>query len=246
MAVSDWKLERLLLGDLSPEEKRAVLRELDLEEGGRERLEAMRSSTGAILERYPPRVMGLSFRSEAEQPERAPRRSRGWVLAPVLMVAAALLVAVPVWMSTPTDDGYVGVKGSPRLVATLRQDEGSTLLTNGDVVGEGDVVQLSYVAMGARHGVILSVDGAGVTTLHFPLPGRTTRLNIEGTTHLDAAYRLDAAPDFERFFLVTSDAPLDVEAVLESARRLVERGGADAADLPDIGSQSSLLVRKSP
>jgi hypothetical protein len=45
-------------------------------------------------------------------------------------------------------------------------------------------------------------------------------LRPEGETRLDYAYRLDDAPGFERFFLVTSERALPIAAVLEAGRRL--------------------------
>lgn len=243
MTVPDWMLERLLLDDLSPDERARALAELEAEDGGLERLEALRRSDEAILARYPVRTMGARIRGGLQR-ERRPTRP---VWVPLLVAALLTLVAVPLLVGRgPTDElAYVGVKGEPRLHALLRRAEGPVRLTDGGVVRSGDVVQLAYVAMGAPHGVIVSVDGAGVTTLHFPKDG-STALSVDGTTPLETAYRLDDAPDFERFLFVTSGDPLDVDAVLEAARALAGSDGAMHQPLALPQHQTSLLLRKSP
>lgn len=245
MTVPDWMLERLLLDDLPAEERARALRELEAEEGGLERLEALRRSNASILARYPVRTMGARIRGELEV-SRRPQPLVRW--APVLLAAVALLVAVPSLLSggPPHDTAYVGVKGTPRLHAVLQTERGAARVDDGATVHAGDVVQLAYVAMGARHGVILSIDGSGVTTLHFPKDHRSTQLAVEGTTPLETAYRLDDAPAFERFLLVTSDTPLDVDAVLAAGRALAERTDAAQAPLEVPHEQTSLLLEKTP
>jgi len=237
MTVPDWMLERLVLKDLSPEETADVMRQLEEEEGGLERLAALEASTEAILELYPPRVVALTIEQELQEP----RRRLPWLVAmvPALLAAVVLVFAVN---TGPTEE-YIGSKGEPRLMITQRVDGGVLPLEPGEEVGEGDVVQLSYAAMGARHGVIVSIDGAGVATLHFPIDGDTA-LDVDGVTNLSVGYRLDDAPAHERFFLVTSDDPIDVEEVLERARSLARRPDAAEAELNTDLQQTSVLLRK--
>lgn len=247
MPVADWMLERLVLDDLTAEERERVMHALSLEDGGMERLEAMRASDVAILKRYPPRVIGMGLRSQLETETRRRRWQVGLVLLPVLAAVVGVMVmgALDVGPTQPTDP-YIGIKGEPRLSATRRLAGGNEVLTPGHEVTSGDVVQLSYVAMGAKHGVIVSVDGAGVATLHSPLPGRGTALEQDGTTHLSTAYRLDDAPVFERFFLLTSDVPIDVEEVMEAARAFANTDQADTLAFPMDLQVSSLMLRKTP
>ena len=121
----------------------------------------------------------------------------------------------------------------------------------------GDLLQLGYVAAGQAHGVILSVDGRGAVTQHFPAPGSTaTALAPHGQQALPQAYELDDAPDFERFFFVTSRAPLDPAPLLAAARRLAQPpSSARASRLaldpaldrdPAVGQVSFLLTKAKP
>jgi hypothetical protein len=240
-------LERLVLDDLTVEEKNRVLHALSLEEGGLARLDAMRASDEAILKRYPPRVMGLSLRSQLESPS-APRWMPRllWIGVPLVAAMVGMLVVGPLTMPVQTIDPYVGVKGEPRLSATRRLDTGNEVLAPEDLVTAGDVLQLSYVAMGAAHGVVVSVDGAGVATLHWPGRGESTALQADGTTHLPQAYRLDDAPEFERFFFVTSERPIAVPEVMSAATALADGPDAATRGLSIEHAQSSLLLRKTP
>ena len=111
----------------------------------------------------------------------------------------------------------------------------------------GDLLQLAYVSAGDTHGIILSIDGRGVVSLHFPeARNASTRLEINREIFLPNAIELDDAPDYERFFLITSPGPLDVSSVLESAGDLAAGGNSmdGPLDLPEEVNQISFLVRK--
>jgi hypothetical protein len=111
----------------------------------------------------------------------------------------------------------------------------------------GDVIQVGWQAGDATHGVIVSIDGSGAVTLHFPdAAGDSTLLPTgAGEQHAPDAFRLDEAPAYERFFFVTADEPIDAAAVVAAAEQLA-RGDARVGALPLQVSlhQSSQLVRK--
>jgi hypothetical protein len=66
--------------------------------------------------------------------------------------------------------------------------------------------------------------------MHYPyVPGADTRLAAGKQTFLEEAYTLDDAPDYELFFLVIGDRPLDTSEILDSARQLA-RNPATALD----------------
>lgn len=74
---------------------------------------------------------------------------------------------------------------------------------------------MSYVAAGRAHGVIVSIDGRGQVTLHFPADaGAPTALESGRAVPLSHSYELDDAPLFERFMFVTAEAPDDLLAKL--------------------------------
>lgn len=122
-------------------------------------------------------------------------------------------------------------------------------LPPGATVHRDDIVQVSYVAAGNHHGVVVSVDGAGVTSLHHPgSPSDPTRLEPRGEHPLPDAFQFDGAPHFERFYFVTSARdPIDVDAVIAAARDSCSPwNGVCAAqlELPSGLHQWSIALRK--
>jgi hypothetical protein len=107
---------------------------------------------------------------------------------------------------------------------------------------------MRYVAMGARYGVVFSIDGRGVVTPHLPVLGaEAAPLGARGEVALPESYELDDAPLFERFFLVTGDAPFAAEAALAAGRELAKRHAAARTEplrLPPGLSQASFLIVK--
>ncbi|MCA9707597.1 MAG: hypothetical protein KDK70_17220 [Myxococcales bacterium] len=149
-------------------------------------------------------------------------------------------------------DDPVRIKGlAPRLHVHRRRPGGIEELHDGALAHEGDLVQMSYMAAGNRYGVVVSLDGSGVVTLHYPeRPEASATLVAHGEHALDHAYELDDAQPFERFVFVTSgDESLDPAIVLDAARRLAERGEAarhSPLPLPERWRQSSITLHKRP
>jgi hypothetical protein len=103
--------------------------------------------------------------------------------------------------------------------------------------------------VGQRCALAFSIDGRGVLTRHHPAAGRDARLKPQasGEAYFGAAYELDDAPEFERFWLVLSPCPLSEEPVLAAARRLsrdVAQAREAALVLPPGYEQSEILLRK--
>ena len=153
----------------------------------------------------------------------------------------------PAWSpSNPTESGN-RIKGD-RLVLFRKTPEGTELLSDGVRASAGDQIRIGYRAAGLSYGLILSIDGRGVVTRHFPRQEeRATLLAPEGLVLLDHAYELDDAPGWERFYLVTGPKAFEIAPVLEAARRLAAAPGdgpPGALTLPADLDQSSLTLMK--
>jgi len=101
-------------------------------------------------------------------------------------------------------------------------------LTNQANVKEGNTVQLAYQVSGGasaeKYGVIFSIDGRSSVTMHFPYaPWQSTLLVSGKPVPLDEAYTLDDAPNYEIFFFVTGEKPLDVGKIMDTAKQLAQR-----------------------
>ena len=147
------------------------------------------------------------------------------------MVAAAivLLLIAPQLLHLPSENPSTTtlpktsterIKGlKPSLALFIKTKDGSGILADGDTVHAGDLIRVGYRAVGRPYGMILSIDGNRMVTLHLPhAGGHAASLKSEQTVLLNEAYELDNAPRFERFFLITSYKPFQVEQVLETAR----------------------------
>jgi hypothetical protein len=266
--VSNLEVEQLALGEL--DEARAALVREKLERAGDDRLEKIEASNREILQDYPPEQMAARIRRRAEvaaeesEPASTPWR---WIWIPT---AAAVAAAALVLVLSPGGDGapvlqpsldggiaqldrppieHTRLKGDARLTVVRQDGGGAEPLRTDDEVSAGDLLQISYVSAGAAHGTIVSIDGAGAVTLHYP-SGATgsTELSDRGPTALDHSYELDDAPGFERFFLVTSDEPIDVGAVMDAAQRAADAEDPRTIELEVEPKQlvRSLVLRKAP
>lgn len=258
--LPDWLVERVALDEAPPASReridRADPRELA------ERVAALQAENAAELAAYPaaPAVAQIEARVRVAKQRRRQQRRLAWLAATSTAVAAAAVMLVVTRHGTTTQQVAVGeepdegpedtrVKGPPRLVAFRQSGDHAEQLTQDALVHAGDLIQLRYKPVTARYGVIASLDGAGVVTLHFPsredAPAAATAL-VPTPTSLPTAYALDDAPSFERFFFITADHPLDVAQTLASVRALAGHPDAASAslELPSGMKQWSLRLRK--
>jgi hypothetical protein len=264
MSLPDWLVERAALDEVPPASRDRIAAASPGELAGR--VAALRDNTAAELEHHPPgpAVAEIESQVAAERRRRRAeqrRRRMGWLglatSAAAVLVVARLgagrgVVEPPTGEPPPravSPDEDTRVKGPPRLLAFRRVGQQIEQLKQNAVVRAGDVIQLRYKPAGQSYGVIASVDGAGVVTLHYPLredaPPQATAMAADATM-LPNAYALDDAPGFERFFFVTASGPLDVRATLSAVRSLARRDDSATASLalPDGLQQWSLLLRK--
>ncbi len=248
----EWLVERLHQGDLPPAEAAAVRARLS-EEGGLSRLDALARDDDRFAEAHPAAPAVAEIRRRAAGRAVARERPRRILLFAVPLAAAAVAVVA---LRLPGrairgGDEDVRLKGSSPHLAVHRQGTGADpeALARGARVRAGDVLQLSVVSAGRPYGVVVSVDGRGIVTRHGPGDGAlAARLPAQGAVPLDHSYRLDDAPAFERFFLVTGGSPFAVEPVLDAIRRLAADGVARtrAPALPPGLAWSDFVLEKGP
>lgn len=135
-------------------------------------------------------------------------------------------------------------KGSTAIDCELSiylKGENEVPLSDQDMLSEGNTVQLAYMApAGEQYGVIFSIDGRSVVTMHFPYRKGQSSLLVSGRrSFLSEAYTLDDAPDYEIFVMVVSDKPLDVDAVLRKAQNI-----ADTSVYENCEVQRIMILKK--
>ncbi len=260
---SRWMLERLALGELDAATAADVRRRLtDAGVDVDVALAELAASNAELLAAHPPGRMVPAIRTRAARAGRTataePRRAR-WLAVPVALAGALALV---LWarpgLHGPASGGEplepTTLKGSPaagtRLLVYRHESNGDRALPDGARAAEGDLVQLAYRERHGGFGLLLSIDGAGAVTLHWPDRAGESAAPLEtaAEARLPSAYQLDAAPGFERFFLITSPRPFPIAPVVAAARALAARpGDARVAPLalPPSYAQTSIALDKS-
>lgn len=249
--LSSYRLERFALGELDADEQNEIENALRASNRSPEQVKAeIEASNAEILAQYPPQMMAARVQAELQKtPRKAPAKPRYFAAAlTATTLTAALVAALVLPTNMPSDDQPetnapktpqvfapepgIRYKGTGPALQIWRQTEtGPERLENNAAVSTGDRLQVRFQAAGAPHGVIVSIDGRQQTTLHFPdFEGGDTSL-APGASTLNHSYQLDDAPDFERFFFITSAAPLDSSAILDALEELARQSNADTAPL---------------
>lgn len=225
---TDWRLEKLAAEGGAPASPADA-----------EKLARLQASDAEILAEHPPAKVTAEVRRRLQ----AKKRSWTFMLAIPAMAAAVFLLVPRTTPEEPTER----IKGDPHLLVFRQIQSGQEQLAPDAPAKPGEVIQLRAVTGGQRYGVIFSLDGRGAVTLHYPEEASGSTSLTPGDMALPHAYQLDDAPSFERFFFITSEKPLDVSALLSSARTLAAAPDrARRAPLPavDVRHQSSLLLQK--
>lgn len=208
-------LEQLQLDELSPQRRSALIAEF-----GAAALaaaaEQRRQQDAVLSAQLPP--LRAQQRLWLTGPQRPSTWSK-WNPLPLAALGAALL-AVFTWVprsqapeALPAEHSETRIKGQePQLLIFRKVATEVQMLDDQASVTAGDVLQVAYVAAGARHGVVASLDGRGAVTIHFPAQSEDTTLQ-PGKVLLDHAYQLDDAPYYEQFIFITAEQPIDVRAI---------------------------------
>lgn len=262
-------LERVLLKELplgsDPDEKNEIDR--------------LRGENREILERYTADSMRRAVEAKLaasrsaplsgnERPRRATLRfplSASAVIrfAPMAAAACIALAAGFVYLGNPafqntllagqSDSGNalgIRAKGSaPNLSVYRKAADGAERLANGSAARMNDVLQLRYYAGTDSWGAILSVDGNGIVTQHFPDSGdQSGPLDGSGEIALPFSYRLDDAPKFERFIFVSGRRTFSLDSLKHDLSNLakIHPTGTFALDplLPGGTRETDVLLRK--
>ncbi|MXX39390.1 MAG: ActD-like protein [Gemmatimonadetes bacterium] len=217
--ISDYQLERYLLREGTDDELADLERRLADDPELAQRLAALERSNEELHQRYPPEWMRgqielklkrlrpeLSRRAQGRRVQRTWSGYRLWAVPAVALILA--VVAVPTLLDQETSEApATRIKGGeqePRLLVFRKLASGVERLQDGALARSGDLVQLAYRSGGLQYGAILSVDGRGTVTQHLPTTGAEA-VPLAAQDTLDVAYELDAAPRWERFYLVAAD-----------------------------------------
>ncbi|MFC2165059.1 anti-sigma factor family protein [Acidobacteriota bacterium] len=260
-SVRAWELERYLLSELPPQRMEEIEQLLQNNPELKSELTRLQKSDEDILKKFPKERMipNIQSRYETEKAQ-VGRKNRPAAFKRLLYVSpvlASALVILFIVLFKPHGDmpQNTRIKGTstvdptnPHILVHRKMDSDSELLGNGDRAKAGDLLQIAYSPAGKSYGVILSIDGNGLVTLHFPdNRSDSTLLQNRERVLLESAYELDDAPQFERFFFITAQTQISVESILDKANSLAEnpeKAKTTNLDLPDAYDQFTTLIIK--
>lgn len=205
-------LERYRLGELP----RDLVTQVEAMDNLQEAMAELDRSDKEILDQY-------SFSTV----ERKIRRRKGQRVIRFATIAAALTLIIGgafifADKNTATGNG-IRIKGS-QTALTLYRHQGDRVeqLSDGAQASSGDLLQIGYLNTAPNtYGLILSIDGNGQQTIHYPMSGDDALLlENGGEFYLPWSYELDDAPEYEAFFLLASDEPFSMKDI--SAAALLE------------------------
>ncbi len=237
--IPDWKLERYLTGDL-PESEMREIREMEAtDEIFAGRVKMMREDNAAILKKLPferlsekmevrgTLASGGSFISGKGMPAGFKLVKFAAAAALVLAVVSVALFSqreigpapegsgaqvMDVAMVDIQDDG-TRIKGlDARMEIWKKTGDSAVQMQNLDEAREGDEIQLRYSVPEKCFGLLFSMDGNGTITMHMADGSQAIALEPGKMTTLPFAYKLDNAPKFEKFFLLTSQKDFTIDA----------------------------------
>ena len=271
-------VERAALGELTVEQEQQLAQRFGT--AFNDRQAAIAAGNDEILRDYPAQAMAAKI--EQRMRRDATQHSKRPALGMWGLPAVAALTFLVLWRSQDGSEQLpelAAQSGEPVMVAqrdaevvatervkglqahlTIFRREGARAqrLAPEQKVKSGDVLQLAYVAAGQKRGVIVSIDGRGHVTTHFPDTQLAAASSLApalvgtGETALANAYELDDAPAFEKFIFVTTDRPEGFawRDVVVAAEKLVEHSDSKTwasapLDLPAGLEQHSYLLRKS-
>jgi hypothetical protein len=217
MSLSQWRLEKILRGELDPKDivPKEGMRDLERE------LETMRKHEELLFRERSPHLISTRI-MENRRREPISIFPRIFKSKPVFALAGSLVffcVFLPlVIFESPVHQpkNLVRIKGAQSQFWIYRETKlGSEMLKSGDTVRAGDNLQIQYYSVEGRYGFIYSKDGRGQITRHFPSVGDSATPLHKGEHYLFQSYALDDAPDFEKFFFVSSGSVFELSGILD-------------------------------
>ena len=226
--ISDFKLERYLLGEL-PEKEMRELQERELsDEIFAARVREMREQGKRFLAENP--FAALDDKLDAIEDSKSSVNGQPNVLW--LKVAAALVIALGIFsvvvlnrdvatydnhsasmeVAMADVDNGTRIKGMQATLEVWKKTGDSAVqMVNLGNAYEGDEIQLRYRVPQKCFGMLISMDGNGTITMHMGEGDKAIELEPGKMTTLPFAYKLDNAPKFEKFFLLTSQNAFEID-----------------------------------
>jgi hypothetical protein len=260
--MKTWELERYLLSELPPSRIEEITQLAQEDPDIKKEIDHLKQTHAEILRQHPPETMLPEILKRYEENRRQARikeKARSVTVKRLLyatpVLVSALILLFVVFFNNGTTSDYTRIKGEELLDFTKTQiiiyrksNSEIELLKNRDQAKAGDLLQIAYIPAGKTYGVIFSIDGSGIVTLHHPeSKSSSSTLKQEKKNILSSSYELDNAPDFERFFFITAMEEIEVQSIIKKAEELAlspTSAKTKKLELPESYSQFSILLKK--
>ncbi|MCK5673730.1 MAG: hypothetical protein KAH95_10145 [Spirochaetales bacterium] len=247
--VPEIYLEQLYLKELSPQKAGSI----DTAETVNQ-LKGIELSNKEIIEQYPPSFIkeGIIRKLNNTTEKQVKKQDFRFYMLRAVPIAAALVILtlnLSQLYKTQTPNEIIRSKGlTPELSIYIDKNNSPFELFNNDFVSTSDLIQMTYNAAGNKYGVIFSIDGRGVITLHYPEDKNSTPIiDPNGIHALPFSYELDDAPEFERFFFVSSKQEFDISTILKSAENILNYSNPETIEKLNLSvefDQKTIILKK--
>lgn len=227
--ISDYILERYILGELSESKMAELAGFISDDPDLRRKIASLKKSNVDILEEYPSETVASMIKNSAGVSEtgKAGKAKVKYFAIPSLAaaVAAAVFFISPLADDLFKDDAgrdITRIKGAEANIYLYRKINGNVeQLADGSSARKNDLLQIAYSAAGKQlFGTIISIDGRGTVTLHYPVNGSSSKIRTGSKVVLENSYELDDAPSFEKFFFFISVTELNPDKIISGAKIL--------------------------
>jgi hypothetical protein len=228
MTIPNWKVERYLLGEL-PAREMATLKTLENKNiEFCSQLALLRNSNEELLAEYPASEFAEKMRA-AKFKVIEPIKNKWFIpfsVCAALLITATVLITVfsgenalenSLAQNAVINENGIRVKGLKTSLEIWRKTANSIeKLSNDSEAKMGDLLQMRYIAEEKCYGILLSMDGNKVLTIHLSGEnGRARELEAGKIVSLENSYELDNAPKFETFYLFTAKEEFALAPIAE-------------------------------
>jgi Domain of unknown function (DUF4384) len=230
--VGELRLRRLRLGELPQDEAAAARMHVDSCGDCRARLGAL----DLEQRRFEAEVPFERFAAGVARAQRRPQRAKRLVpVAPLLALAAALVVGVAMWPLV--NAGQNRLKGGAEIALRIAGPAGAQRdadRTAPEVLSAGERVRIGYKPDGHRYLASVSVDEQGAVTPLYPEQGKSLEVQPGGELRYLPGSLEFYGRGAERVIVVLSDEPLSVDQVKAAARAAYDEAHGDVVRMREL------------
>lgn len=224
--ISDFMLEAYVSGDLSDTQMKELHVLIQNDTTLQAQVEFLKRDSEIFLDRYPASGVLTEVERRLKQlPSTQPHKDVTSSLRRLSLALGGGLCALLIFTllpnpPTPSDNG-IRTKGvSPGLaIYDVGNQDQSRLLKSDAFITQGTTLQVSITNAQDVYAWVISIDGRGSLTSHFPRDGESSLIS-SAKFRLNASYTLDDAPIHETFILVTAQEPLDTQLSLNQLKSI--------------------------